>query len=112
MVLTRMPNFFDDYYYSEFNNGSCVKVLYMKFATKIAYVQDKISPKPQKLYTGMPVMPVTNSRVPGIRDQGSCMVRDYGKLVNENLEFYTGNLKPGTENWELKSGNSELNKGL
>ena len=60
-----MPIFFNDYYYSEFNSDSCVKVLYTKkdkFATKIAYVQDKILPQPQKLYTGMPVMPVTNSR--------------------------------------------------
>ena len=32
-----------------------------KFATKIAYVQDKILPQPQKLYTGMSVTPVTNS---------------------------------------------------
>ena len=31
-----------------------VKVLYMK--------KDKILPQPQKLYTCMPVMPVTNSR--------------------------------------------------
>ena len=29
---------------------------------KIAYAKDKILPHPQKLYTGMPVMPVTNSR--------------------------------------------------
>ena len=59
IVLSRMPIFFNDYYYSEFTSHSCVKVLYMKkdkFATKIVYVQDKISPQPQKLYTGMPVM--------------------------------------------------------
>ena len=43
---------------------SCVKILYTKknkFATKIAYVQNKILPQPQNLYTGMPVTPVTNS---------------------------------------------------
>ena len=31
-----------------------------KFVTQIAYVQDKISPQLQQIYTGMPVMPVTN----------------------------------------------------
>ena len=36
-----------------------------KFATKIVYVQDKILPRPQKLYTGMPVTPGTNSRSGG-----------------------------------------------
>ena len=62
MVLTKK---FNDYYYSEFYSDSCVKVLYTKkdkFATKIVYVQDKNLPQPQKLYTGMPAMPVTNSR--------------------------------------------------
>ena len=65
MVFTRMPVFFNDYYYSEFKIHKCVKVLYTtkdKFLTKIEYVQDKILPQPQKLSTGMPVMPVTNSR--------------------------------------------------
>ena len=65
MVLTRMLIFFIDYYYSEFNSDSCVNVLYIKrdkFATKIAYLQDKILPQPQKLYAGITVMPVTNSR--------------------------------------------------
>ena len=55
----------NDCYYSEFNSDSCIKVLYTKkdkFATQIAYVQDKILPQPQKLYKGMPVTPVTNSR--------------------------------------------------
>ena len=33
-----------------------------KIATKIAYVQDKVLSQPPKLYTGMPVMPVTNCR--------------------------------------------------
>ena len=33
-----------------------------KFATKMAYGQDKVLPEPQKHYTGMPVTPVTNSR--------------------------------------------------
>ena len=34
-----------------------------KFAPRIAYVQDKkFYPSPKKLYTDMPVMPVTNSR--------------------------------------------------
>ena len=61
MVLTRMPIFFNDNYHSELNTDSCVKVLY-KFVTKIPYVQDKILPQSQKLYTGMPVMPVTNFR--------------------------------------------------
>ena len=58
-----MATFVNDY--SEFKSDSCVNVLYTKkdkFATKIAYVQDNILPQPQKLYTGMPVMPVTNSR--------------------------------------------------
>ena len=58
--------FFLNYYnFSELNSVSCVKALQTKkekFATKIAYVQDKILPKHQKFYTGMPVMPVTNSR--------------------------------------------------
>ena len=41
------------------------KVLYTKkniFVTKIAYIQDKILPQPQKLSQGVSVMPVTNSR--------------------------------------------------
>ena len=57
--------FLNDYYYSELNSDSCVKVLYTKkdqLGTKIAAVQDKILPQPQKIYTGMPVTPVTNSR--------------------------------------------------
>ena len=33
-----------------------------KLATKIAYFQDNMLPQPPKLYTGMPVKPVTNSR--------------------------------------------------
>ena len=52
--------FFKDYYFSELNSNSCVKVLYTeknKFETKIAYVWDKILPQSQKLYTDMPVMP-------------------------------------------------------
>ena len=64
MVLKKC-NFVNDCYFSEFTSDSCVKVLYTKkdkFATKIAYVQDKILPQPQKPYTCMPVMPVTNSR--------------------------------------------------
>ena len=32
-----------------------------KVATKIAYVQENLLPQPIKLYTGMPVTPVTNS---------------------------------------------------
>ena len=58
MVFTVMPIFLNGYYYSEFNSDSCVKALYTKtnkFATKIAYVQDKILPQPQNLYTGNPV---------------------------------------------------------
>ena len=65
MVLTKVRIFFCDYYYTEFNSDSCVKVLNTKkdkFATKIVYVQDKMLPQPQKLYTGMPVTLVTNSR--------------------------------------------------
>ena len=57
--------FFNDCYFSEFNRESCIKVLYTKkekFATKIAYVQCKVLAQPKTLYTGMPVMPVTNSR--------------------------------------------------
>ena len=64
MVLTRLP-FFYDYIYSKFNNDSCVKVFHTKkdkFATKKTYVKDKILPQHKQLYTGMPVMPVTNSR--------------------------------------------------
>ena len=60
-----LPIFFGDYYCSQFNSDSCVTILYTKkgkFATKIAYVQDEILPQPQKLYTGLPVTPVTNSR--------------------------------------------------
>ena len=53
-----MPNFFDDYYYSEFNSGSCVKVLYMKFATKIEYVQDN------KKKFGILVNTITNGKIP------------------------------------------------
>jgi hypothetical protein len=52
-------------YYSEFNGDTFVKVLYTKkdkFTTKMANVQDTILRQPQKLYTGMPVMPLTNSR--------------------------------------------------
>ena len=41
-----------------------------KFATKMAYVQDKNLPHPQKVYTGMPVMPVTNSRSASNADNG------------------------------------------
>ena len=51
-------------YFSEFYRDICVKILYTKkdkFATKIAYVQNQILPQPKKLYTGMPVTPVTNS---------------------------------------------------
>ena len=58
MVFTKMQMFFNAYYYSEFNSDSCVKVLYTKtdkFATKIAYVQDKTLPQPPNLYTGIPV---------------------------------------------------------
>ena len=47
MVLTKMRFFSNDYYYSEFNSDSCVKVMYTKkdkFAKKIANVQDKILP--------------------------------------------------------------------
>ena len=43
----------------------CVRVLYTKqkkFETKKTYGQDKILPQPKQIYTGMPVMPVTNSR--------------------------------------------------
>ena len=64
MVLKKC-NFFNDCDFSEFTSDCCVKVLYTKkdnFVTKISYVQDKNFQKPQKLYTGMPVMPVTNSR--------------------------------------------------
>ena len=42
-----------------------LKVLYTKkdkFASKIEYDQDNNLPQPQKLNTGMPVMPVTDSR--------------------------------------------------
>ena len=45
MLLQKLPIFFNDYYYSELNCDSCVKVLYTKkykFETKIEYVQDKI----------------------------------------------------------------------
>ena len=60
MVLKKY--FFNDYYYSDLHSDICVNVLYTKkdkFATRIAYVQNKILPPPQKLYTGVPV---TNSR--------------------------------------------------
>ena len=48
-----MPFFFNDYYYSEFDSVSCFKVLYRKkdkFATKKAYVPDKIYPSPKTLH--------------------------------------------------------------
>ena len=54
-----------DCYYSELNSNSCVKVLYTKKTNsqQKAYIQDKKKITPvQKLYTGMPVTPVTNSR--------------------------------------------------
>ena len=57
--------FLNDFYCSEFNSDSCVEVLYTKkdkFGTKIAYVQDQKFTPAQKLYTGMPVTPATNSR--------------------------------------------------
>ena len=60
-----LPPFFNDYYCSQFKSYSCVKVLYTKkgkFVTKIAYIQDKNLTLAQKLYTCMPVTPVTNSR--------------------------------------------------
>ena len=65
MLLQKLPFFFNDYYYSELNCDSCVKVLYTKkykFETKIEYVQDKILLLTEKLYTGIPVTSVTNSR--------------------------------------------------
>ena len=52
MVLPKITKKNYYYYYSEFTSDSCV----------VAYVQDKILPQPQKLYTGVPVMPVKNSR--------------------------------------------------
>ena len=51
--------------YGIINSDSFVKVLYTKkdkFATKKAFVQYKNFPQPQKLYTDMPAIPVTNSR--------------------------------------------------
>ena len=57
--------FFNDCFLFEFNSDICVKVMYTKkdkFATKIAFVEHKLLPQPQQLYTGMPVMPVTNYR--------------------------------------------------
>ena len=50
--------------FSEFNIDIGVRVLYTKkdkFLTKIVLVQEKFLPQPKKIYTGMPVMPVTNS---------------------------------------------------
>ena len=64
-MVIRKINFFSDHYFSEFNHGSFDKVLYTKkykFATKIAYVQDEMLPQHPQIYTGMPVMPETNSR--------------------------------------------------
>ena len=45
-----------------FGSRSCTYTKKDNFATKKPYVQDKILPKTQKLFTGMPVMPVTNFR--------------------------------------------------
>ena len=64
IVFLKKCNSFNDCF-SEFIFKNCVKVLHTKknkYTTKIVYVQDKILPKPQELCTGMPVMPVKNSR--------------------------------------------------
>ena len=51
LIMVFKKKCFNDFFI-EFNNDSCVQVLYTKktiFVTKIAYIQDKILPKPQKL---------------------------------------------------------------
>ena len=61
MVVKYLPFIFKDGQCSEFKSYNCVKVLSAK-RDKFAYGQYKILPQPKKIYTGMPVTPVTNSR--------------------------------------------------
>ena len=61
--------FCNDYYYFEFNSDSCVKV-------KI-----KIYPIPKKLYKGMPMIPVSNSRSASVMCHMSCVTCQVSRIM-------------------------------